>query len=82
MFMHGSLSLIDGCVFTREAGSSLCMEPGVEVLEWEKGKRKGKKAKGGEKGGKKGRGEVKMCSTKRGENDKKRDLSKKIGFMR
>ena len=58
------------------------MEPGMEVLEWEKEKRKGKKAKGGEKGGKKGRGEVKMCSTKRGENDKKRDLSKKIGFLR
>ena len=35
-----------------------------------------------DKGGKKGRGEVKMCSTKRGENDKKRDLSKKIGFLR
>ncbi len=30
MYVHA----IDGCVFTREAGSSLCMEPGVEVLEW------------------------------------------------
>ena len=58
MFMHGSLSLVDGCAFTREAGSSLCMEPGMEVLEWEKGKSEGEKAKRRKKGGKKGRCEV------------------------
>ena len=80
--MHGSMSLVDGCVFAREVGDSLCVKPDVKMLEWEEGKSKGEKAKGREKGGKKGRGEVKMCSTKRGENDKKRDLSKKIGFLR
>ena len=52
--MHGSMSLVDGCVFAREVGDSLCVKPDVKMLEWEEGKSKGEKAKGREEGRKKG----------------------------